>query len=109
MSTAYFGDPASRAIWVGMAVAPLSACAECIGSANAHRVQSTAMVVCDLYAGPKNIVNLLSVITSAAMLMYKVRVLRAPVTERCSARRRVHCRKPGRSGRNVPYGTPVRP
>ncbi len=68
------------------------------------------MVVCDLYAGPKNIVNLLSVITSAAMLMYKVRVLRAPVTEfSCSARRRVHCRKPGRSGRNVPYGTPVRP
>ncbi len=87
----------------------MSACAECIGSANAHRVQSTAMVVCDLYAGPKNIVNLLSVITSAAMLMYKVRVLRAPVTERCSARRRVHCRKPGRSGRNVPCGTPVRP
>ena len=46
---------------------------ECIGSANAHRTPSTDFVVCDLPVGNANILNLLSVITSAAMLMYKVR------------------------------------
>ena len=45
---------------------------ECIDSANAHRVPSTDIVVCDMTAGPLNILNLLSVITSCAMLLYKV-------------------------------------
>ena len=51
----------------------LCAWAECIDSAIKHRVPSNAMVVCDLSAGYPNLLNVVSVITSVAMLMYKVR------------------------------------
>ncbi len=43
---------------------------ECISSSDAHRAPSTALVVCDLRAGFTNILTVLSVVTSAAMLMY---------------------------------------
>ena len=46
---------------------------QCINSANAHRTPSADLIVCDLMSGNANITNVLSVITSAAMLMYKVR------------------------------------
>jgi hypothetical protein len=45
---------------------------ECISSANEHRIPSTDVVVCDMTAGPATILSLLSVITSCAMLLYKV-------------------------------------
>ena len=40
------------------------------------------MVVCDLSDGKQNLLNVVSVITSAAMLMYKVRALRPFATSR---------------------------
>ena len=43
---------------------------ECITSADAHRIPSNKMVVCGLTAGPATAVNVLSAVTSAAMLMY---------------------------------------
>jgi hypothetical protein len=56
-----------------LAGAARCACAECIDSAIKHRVPSNEMVVCDLSAGKSNLLNVVSVITSVAMLMYKVR------------------------------------
>jgi hypothetical protein len=55
-----------------LAVAAPCACAECIDSAIKHRIPSTDLVVCDLSAGNPNLLNVVSVITSVAMLMYKV-------------------------------------
>ena len=49
---------------------------ECIGSAIAHKVPSTELVVCDTRPGSQNHLNVISVVTSAAMLMYKVRASR---------------------------------
>ena len=42
---------------------------ECIHSANAHRLPSNDLVVCDLMEGRANLVSVLSAVTSAAMLM----------------------------------------
>ncbi len=42
---------------------------ECIHSADAHRKPSNELVVCGLTEGPANLVNVLSAVTSAAMLM----------------------------------------
>ena len=42
---------------------------ECIHSADAHRKPSNELVVCDLMEGRANLVNVLSAVTSAAMLM----------------------------------------
>jgi hypothetical protein len=42
---------------------------ECIHSADAHRTPSSELVVCGLTEGPANLVNVLSAVTSAAMLM----------------------------------------
>ena len=42
---------------------------ECIHSADAHRTPSNELVVCGLTEGPANLVNVLSAVTSAAMLM----------------------------------------
>ena len=42
---------------------------ECIGSADAHRIPSEELVVCGLTAGPATVINVLSAVTSAAMLM----------------------------------------
>ena len=42
---------------------------ECIHSADAHRTPSNELVVCGLTKGPANLVNVLSAVTSAAMLM----------------------------------------
>ena len=42
---------------------------ECIHSADAHRTPSNELVVCDLTEGPATLVNVLSAVTSAAMLM----------------------------------------
>jgi hypothetical protein len=42
---------------------------ECIHSADAHRTPSNELVVCGLTKGPANLVNMLSAVTSAAMLM----------------------------------------
>ena len=44
---------------------------ECIHSADAHRTPSNDLVVCGLTEGPANLVNVLSAVTSAAMLMYE--------------------------------------
>ena len=42
---------------------------ECIHSADAHRKPSNELVVCGLTEGRANLVNVLSAVTSAAMLM----------------------------------------
>jgi hypothetical protein len=42
---------------------------ECIHSADAHRMPSNELVVCGLAEGRANLVNVLSAVTSAAMLM----------------------------------------
>ena len=42
---------------------------ECIHSADAHRTPSNELVVCGLTEGRANLVNVLSAVTSAAMLM----------------------------------------
>ncbi len=46
---------------------------ECIGSANAHRLPSNEMVVCDLTAGTATIIHILCIIKSNGMLLYKAR------------------------------------
>ena len=43
--------------------------AECIVSADAHRRPSDEVVVCGLTSGSRTILNVLSAVTSAAMLM----------------------------------------
>jgi hypothetical protein len=43
---------------------------ECIASADNHRVPSNALVVCGLAEGSASLVNVLSAVTSASMLMY---------------------------------------
>ena len=52
---------------------------ECITSADAHRIPSNKMVVCGLTAGPATAVNVLSAVTSAAMLMYPPHSIQACV------------------------------
>jgi hypothetical protein len=42
---------------------------ECIHSADAHRTPSNELVVCGLTEGRANLLNVLSAVTSAAMLM----------------------------------------
>ena len=46
---------------------------ECIDSANAHRLPSNEMVVCDLTAGTATIIHILCIIKSNGMLLYKAR------------------------------------
>jgi hypothetical protein len=42
---------------------------ECIVSADAHRVPSDELVVCGLTAGPATVINVLSAVTSAALVL----------------------------------------
>jgi hypothetical protein len=48
---------------------------ECIGSADAHRLPSNEIVVCDLTAGTPNVIHILCIIKSNSMLLYKARRL----------------------------------
>ncbi len=51
---------------------------ECIISADAHRVPSDELIVCGLTAGPATVINVLSAVTSTAMLMYPPRTHPTP-------------------------------